>query len=259
MKWVSKILDVPKLIRRIWLILWITLFLLVLMKFLFNKWYPIVVDNETLMNLFYFIDSKSYIKYIIAIVLYIINLNIWFMTNIKQMKYSKINHFIMINILIVISYFMKCYMNILGVLFEVIILVVIPIILNLKRGKFDNFVFFKWRIKRAINVVIPIVIYLLLNLWQMNILFIRDIDTILTNLPSMFYVVLQHDYYIFTIITWIGVNYFMGIFGAGWFWGKSITELKAMREKEMQKAEPDLTYIKQIDEAIAKKENEIKD
>ena len=46
----------------------------------------------------------------------------------------------------------------------------------------------------------------------------------------------------------------MGIFSGGWWWGKSITELKAMKEKELAKENPDAKLIAEIDKAIAEKE-----
>lgn len=44
-----------------------------------------------------------------------------------------------------------------------------------------------------------------------------------------------------------------------WFWGKSLTQLEAMKQEELNKSKPDMELVKQIDEAIAKKKNEIKD
>lgn len=44
-----------------------------------------------------------------------------------------------------------------------------------------------------------------------------------------------------------------------WFWGNSLTKLQAMKEEELKKEKPDMEFIKQIDEAIAKKKNETKD
>lgn len=50
----------------------------------------------------------------------------------------------------------------------------------------------------------------------------------------------------------------MGLSSWGWFFGKSVTELKALREMELGKENPDKKLIAKIDEAIAKKENESK-
>ena len=95
-------------------------------------------------------------------------------------------------------------------------------------------------------------------LWQCNMLFIRNINEIIIDLSTLVAYILQIDYYIFLIITWIGVIYFMGSYGL-WFWGKSLTQLEAMKQKELNKSKPNMELVKQIDEAIAKKKNEIKD
>lgn len=45
----------------------------------------------------------------------------------------------------------------------------------------------------------------------------------------------------------------MGWITFGWFFGKELTELEALRAKELSKAEPNKMVLKQIDEAIAMK------
>lgn len=136
-----------------------------------------------------------------------------------------------------------------GMIFEILFTFLAGFI-NFKNNTFN---------KNIINFVFPIIIYLIINLWQMNIYFIRDISRILTDLPIIIFLTLQIDYYIFLIITWIGVNYFMGLGGWGWLWGKSLTELRALKEKELSKAKPNEKLLKQIDEVISKKENESQD
>ena len=50
----------------------------------------------------------------------------------------------------------------------------------------------------------------------------------------------------------------MGWFGAGWLWSKDITVLKAEKEKELAKKNPDTKLIEKIDERIAILEKESK-
>lgn len=47
----------------------------------------------------------------------------------------------------------------------------------------------------------------------------------------------------------------MGLLGP-WFFGKELTELKAEKEKELKKKNPDLDLIRQIDKAITELEGE---
>ena len=82
-------------------------------------------------------------------------------------------------------------------------------------------------------------------------MFIRGIEDILSDLPSSIYITLQLDYYIFLILTMIGVKYFMGLLGTGWFWSDKLTKYEAKKEAELQKAEPDMEYVEYLDEKIA--------
>lgn len=221
MDWLSKILNVPKLIIRIWIILWISLFILVAMKFCFNIWYPIVIENEIVLAICNFIDNHFIVKYMMSVILYLININIWVLIAIKKMKFKKKFTFIIMSIIYFLGNSLKWLDNNIGSTFELLYLILFPIIYNYKYKTFS---------KRIWNVLFPIIIYLLINFWQLNIFIIRDIENILTNMPTAITYALQIDYYIFLIITWIGVNYFMGVFGGGWLWSKSITELKAMKQ-----------------------------
>ena len=249
----NKIVDIPKLVIRFWIVLWLTLFIFVIAKLCFNVWYPIVVENQFIIKVCDYIDNNKILNYIILLFLYLLNANIIFLTMIKRKKFSKIIYFIVFNILQVGSYIAKYYYNFLGIIIE-ILFVVFAIIINLRR---KTFIFYssKRKFVKTFNFVIPIFVYLLLNIWQLNILFIRDISSIISDLPSLIYIALQIDYYIFLIITWIGVNYIMGLAGWGWLWSKSVTQLKALKQEELQKQNPNFKLLEQIEKAIADKEN----
>lgn len=249
MKWIEKLVDVPKLVRRVWLILWITLAIFVVAKLCFNMWYPIVIDNEFIINICLKIDNNEIIKYIIMLLLYVTNANFFFLTCVKEKKYNKTIHLVVMNLMFVICQTLKYFYNTYGNIFEIVLVVVIPIFVNLYKHKFY---------KKIHNIILPIIIYMLFNIWQLNIFFIRGIGEVLTNAPVLIVYALQIDYYIFTIITWIGVSYFMGAYGIGWLWGKSEVELLALKEKELAKEKPDLELVKEIDEALKKAKDEVK-
>ena len=50
----------------------------------------------------------------------------------------------------------------------------------------------------------------------------------------------------------------MGLLGIGWLWSKDITVLKAEKEKELAKKEPDMELVAKIDSRIAELEKEVK-
>jgi hypothetical protein len=247
MKFVEKFVNLPKLVRRIWILLWAILLGLSAIKILFNKWYPIVVEDVNFTNICEFIDSNVVLKYGIMLLFYILSVNIIFLTTIKRMWYRKIQDFIVINVLIIFSYYMKSIGNALGVLVEFAYLILIPALINIKTKPFTK----KW-----LNILMPLFVYIALNIWQLNMLFIKDVETLLSNAPTLIWLIIQLDYYTFLLITWIGVNYFMGLLSAGWFFGKSETELLAIKEKELAKEKPDMKLVEDIDKELKRREEE---
>lgn len=243
----EKLVDTKKLVFRLWLSLWIILGILVIFKLCFNIWYPIVVENETLIKISNYIDNNKYLKYIIMAMFYITSLNVWFLTSTLEKTYKNIKFSIISQILIIACYIIKVYNNVVGCIIEIVYLILIPICINFKNKN----------INKIRSFIIPIIVYALVSLWQMNILFIRDISNILSDLPMFIWLFIQLDYYLFLIIMWLGVSY-MGLLSGGWFFGKDITKLKAMKEKELAKKEPDKKLIERIDKAIEKQEKKKK-
>lgn len=244
-KFINKILDVPKLIRRLWLLLWILLAILLVMKFCFGIWYPIVVKNENLIAFNNFI-CNSWSRYIILSIFYLLNANLLYLISSIKKKYNNILEFLLINILSIISFIVKCFNRNIAIIFEILISIIIPIISLLKTYKKGNRIFL---------VLFPILVQILVFLWQLNIYLVRDINfDIATDDHILIGIVLQLDYYIFLIITWIGVTY-MSLFGF-WLFSKDITVLKAEREKELKKAKPNMKKIESLDIRIAELEKE---
>lgn len=241
---INKILNVPKLIRRIWLVLWILLAILLVMKFCFGIWYPIVIENENVIKFNDFV-CNSWIRYLILSVFYIINLNVLYLTSCNKIKYSKWYELLIINVLIIISFGVKILSRQFSFITESLILIVIPIVYLIK----------KYKIFKARLILFPILIQIITMVWQLNIYLVRGINfDIASDNHIIVGIVLQLDYYIFTFITWIGVVY-MSLFGA-WFFANDITSLKAIREKELKKAKPNMKKIASLDSKIAELEKE---
>lgn len=247
-KFINKILDVPKLIFRLWIILWLCLIILLIMKFCFGIWYPIVVKNESFMNICNFIDENKWLSLIVMGIFYVLNINIITLLCTNKKKYDNWLMLIIANIIIIGNYVVKYFNSIIGNIIE-ILMIITYIVINIKQNNFKN---------KLINILLPLIFYGLLNLWQLTIYFVRGLDlNALNTYPSLIYIILQLDYYIFTIINWIGVS-FMGLLGMGWLWSKDITVLKAEKEKELAKKNPDTKLIEKIDERIAILEKESK-
>ena len=244
---INKILNVPKLIRRIWLLLWILLAILLVMKFCFGIWYPVVSNNEIFNNMCKFIDNRKWLFKIVMLLFYILNFNLAFLTCIGQKKYYKWYYMLIVNILCIINFILKDINNAIGLILEILFLVILPIIINIKYKNYNN---------NKVNILLPIIVYLVVNLWQLSIYLVRGLDLkLLSDMSLLIYLILQIDYYVFIIITWIGVS-FMGIGGIGWLWSKDITVLKAMKEKELKKAKPNMKKVNSLDIRIAELEKE---
>ncbi len=249
LNFINKIVDLPKLIRRIWILLWVILIMLLVLKFCFGIWYPIVVENETFINVCNFIDNTKWLNIGIMSIFYTFSANVICLTGLGRKKFNNIFTFIIFEVLIISAYVIKFFNGIIGNVFEVFYCVILVIILNLIYHNFDK----KWK-----SFTVPLVNYVLLNLWQLLIYLVRGLN--LSDLESYGFtigLILMLDYYVFILTNWMEVS-FMGLWSIGWLFGKSITELKALKEKELNKEKPDLELVKEIDKAIEKKENESK-
>lgn len=241
---VNSILDVRKLVIRIFFILWAIIILALVLKYTIGLWYPIIVEVDWFIKMCNFIDNHNILRYSIMFMFYILSLNIWFLTSASLKKYTNKKLLLLVNGLIVFSFIIKIFNNTLGCIFELPYLIGIPIFLNIR-----NKVYCKPK-RKWLNIGLPIIIYVLFNLWQMNIGLVRDCFEIFTFLPTLIAYVVQIDYYAILINTWIGVSY-MGLFSGGWLFATDLVGLKADLEKELAKANPDKEYIKELEKRIA--------
>lgn len=92
-------IDFKKLITRIWVILWLILAILLVMKFCFGIWYPIAVNNNNFIAICNFIDNNTILKCLVGGMFYILNINVWYLSSTRQKKYSKGIYFAVINIM----------------------------------------------------------------------------------------------------------------------------------------------------------------
>lgn len=237
----TELVDIKKLVLRVWLSLWLVLIVLAIAKLVFNEWFPIVINNEIFININNYVENNHILKKCIMFVFYLLNINIWYLTASSKKKYTKLLEFVLIQVGIAAIFHIKQQNNLIGSMLELIILIIIPLI-NLFRTK---------KYSKTKSFILPFFIYILINIWQLNIMFIRGINDIISSLPFLIGIILQLDYYIFNIITWLGVSY-MGLWGGGFLWGKSITELQALKDKELKKQKPDAKLLADIDKRIEK-------
>lgn len=246
-KFINKILNVPKLILRLWIILWVCLVILLVLKFCFGMWFPIVIENEWFLQL-NDIFKNNWARYLILCAFYILSDNFLYLISCAKKKYDNWIEFTIIHALLITGFIIKCFFNNFSFIIDIIYSMIIPIIYLLKKYPRRN---------KAKIILYPILSQVLIMIFQMNILLVRGLDSeAINNEYFILGFVLQLDYYIFLIITWIGVN-FMGLWSS-WFFGKDITTLKAEKEKELAKEQPDMKKVAEIDEHIKELEKENK-
>lgn len=243
---VNKILDMPKLIRRVWILLWVSLAILLVMKFCFGIWYPIVIENENLNKLNDLI-TNSWVKYFILALFYMFSGNLLYLISSTKRGYDYAWEMVGINTIIAAGFIIKIINNNFSMITEIIISVIIPIIYLLKKYK---------KVNKVLLILYPIIIQALVFLWQLNIFLIRDI-TDFNSINNQYFLigfVLQLDYYIFLTITFMGVCC-MGLWSF-WIFCKDITVLKAEKEKELAKAKPNMKKVNALDSKISELEKE---
>ena len=118
----KKFVDFKKLITRLWIILWIILGILLVMKYCFNLWYPIVINNDTLNNIFLYIDNHWILLRIIAYILYVVSSNILFLICISKKKFDKVYYFVLFSVLSLLVVILKDKFNIIGLVCEILII-----------------------------------------------------------------------------------------------------------------------------------------
>ncbi|MBR3208864.1 MAG: hypothetical protein IKF82_01205 [Bacilli bacterium] len=237
----DKIIDARKLVLNTWICLWICLVVLLIMKYCFGIWYPVVIKNENLLAFNNYVDS-TWLKYLILSIVYVFSGNFLYLTSSRKKGYSSILEALLINTMIICTYIIKIYTQV-GVIGEIIIGVIVPIITALKTDKVTN---------KFLLILYPIFVQGIITLWQLQILLVRGMPVNFEDIGTIFIVIMQLDYYIFLLILWIGVS-IMGL-ASFWLFCKDVTKLKAYKEQELAKKNPDMKVIKAIDAKIAKLE-----
>lgn len=236
---INKIVNIRKLFLTLFILLWVILFSLTAVKLLFNYWYPIVVNNGPFMTFCNFIDKHEPIKFIIGMMFYMVTFIMFNLISTSRFKIKPVE-IIIVTISGLICYTLKYFFPI-CIILEILVLFIPVIIFNI-RNTIKKYYY--------IAILYPIIIYLIINIYQLNILFVRGLKDILTELPMVITYTMQLDYYIFLIILWIGGNLFMGWISIGFFFGKSETELLAMREAELLKPSPNKAYLNKIERTL---------
>ena len=118
---INKIVNLPKLTHRVFILLWIILGFALILKFCFNWLFPIAVESEAFIKLCDFIEKHIYIDYAMMYVFYMLNCNVVFLINSVKKKYKNILELILMNLLFTLGYLVKLLVgNAIGTIFKLI-------------------------------------------------------------------------------------------------------------------------------------------
>lgn len=246
----DRLVNVSRLVKRIYIVLWLILIFFFILKLCFGMWYPIVVENDKLMAISEWLDTTPIARYGIYYLLYQFDVILGFY--IIGMRYKNLTkkQFVILSSFVTICYLLKMLTNenILSIpiylIVELHLTIIIPFILSKRK---------KWSIVNMVAIVI----------FQLTIMFVRGIDDI-NGITMVVYLMLMVDYYIFLIVIYFRRRYIMGM-GGKWFFGNVIAECEAKLEELKNADVKDEAQIKalenhihdlKIDEDIARLENE---
>lgn len=165
---------------------WIILFISLGVKLLFNHYFEISVNNQTIIELGNYIDSIPVLKYIIVTILYIPGTYIFYLSVCKE-EFFYDWWILLVSCLIPTT---KSYLPFVGFVLEILLVVVLPLI----RKHLTNWL-------RVLVGVALLMVYELLMLFLRNLGFYLGGDNIIIG------EIMNIDYYIIVIIFYLYSNY----------------------------------------------------
>lgn len=213
-----------KTIRFLWISMWATLILMVILKLTFNYYYPIVIENSKLLEISYWFDKYYFVSYIIDYIFYIGNALFLSLCVLHEKWFKKKWHLIILMIIYTIAFPFKYINTWIAFTISLISYILIPFIIT-KQKKCWIFITF------ALD-----------NIFQILSNFVRGND-ILIQETFLIEVFMSIDYYLMFIIYYIGGLYMGEKFVLPWFTKKE-TVINAKIEK-LQKKIKKLEFKKQ--------------
>lgn len=210
--------DLEKLIRYLYLILWVILVLNAFFKITFNYITPIVINNEKTLKLSIFIDNNYILKSILNYFFYMFNVLIISLCCINEKWYKRKEDLLLFIFVFTLCYFVKLYNFTFGSILGIILYFLLPLIIT-KQSK-----------KYILMTFIIDNIYMILSNYN------RDLGVTTNNSTFLVEKICYIDYYILLFTYYIG-GVFMGMGTILPWFSKKETILKAKIKKYETKVE----------------------
>lgn len=174
-----------KTVKFLWISMWITLILMVILKLIFNYYYPIIIENSKLLSISKYIDDHQIINYIISYILYCGNTILITLCCLNEKWYLRTWHLILILGTATLGYIGKIINTYIGTIIILIPYIIIPLFIT-KRNRIWIFITF-----------------ILDNVFQLLSNFVRG-NTLIINDTFLIERIMLIDYYLMFIIYYIG-------------------------------------------------------
>lgn len=205
-----------KTIKFLWISMWATLILMVILKLTFNYYYPIVIENSKIVNIGIYIDNNKWLYYPIAYCFYTLNGILLTLCNLHEKWFKKKWHLILILIISSIAFPLK-YINAWISFFIILVnYIVIPLFITEKPKKWI------------------FITFILDNIFQILSNFARGNNLIITDCGYLIKQFMMVDYYLLFIIYYIGGCHMGDFTWLPWFTKKE-TVINAKIEKLQKK------------------------
>lgn len=178
-------MEKKKIIKFLFISMWITLILMVVLKLTFNYYYPIVIENSKLLEISKFVDNNPLINYILSYILYCGNTILITLCCIQEKWYKRKLHLIIILIVATIGYIGKIINVYIGTILILIPYIIIPLFITKKRK------------------IWIFITFILDNIFQILSNFARG-NSIIINNTFLIERAMLIDYYLLFIIYYIG-------------------------------------------------------
>lgn len=237
------IVDKARLLRRVIIISWASLALCFVIKIFGGDFFEIMSDNPNYKALCEYADSHFWCKYLIAFCSSMVCQSLYMLAILQKYKFKKWE-LVITTASVLISCYVKYFNNIIGLLFDVWLLLILPAILlkNIKSV---------WKILIAFALYIS---FQFISLITKNLSFgFIDNSTFITLIYGI-------DVYLMCFIYYLYRNYNKEKKDMGMFWtlfmGKPVDKLKAMKAKREEKIAKLQAEVNAIEIEISKRKNE---
>ena len=208
-------MDKKKTIKFLWISMWATLLLMVVLKLTFNYYYPLVIENSKIITISKYIDNHIWLLIALQFIPYIFNGFFITLCVLQEKIKLKDKRIILILFVYIVAYPFKYINTWIAFSISLISYIILPLILT----KYKRKLIF-------ITFIIDNILQILSNFARGNNLIIQD-----TFIIELF---MQIDYYLMFIIYYIGGIYMGEMTILPWFTKKE-TVINAKIEKLQRK------------------------